>query len=136
MCDYSKASQARKRKLEELEGKLQSIKGKEFEVQSQVKRVKLSRTEDDADELERLVSKISELKKRKEELAVLNAQYQDSDPEVIAKEKLDINIARDAANRWTDNIFAVKSWIKNKFGMEEATINKQFEISPELDYIE
>lgn len=44
--------------------------------------------------------------------------------------------ARDAANRWTDNIFAVKSWCKNKFNIEESTLDKQFGIPAEFEYLE
>ena len=65
-------------------------------------------------------------------------------------------MAVDAANRWTgwqlkphssdtpihvytcviaDNVFAVKSWCKNKFGFEDSVINKQFDIPEDFDYI-
>ena len=34
-----------------------------------------------------------------------------------------------------DNVFAVKSWCKNKFGLEESVIDKQFSIPEDFDYI-
>ena len=37
---------------------------------------------------------------------------------------------------FSDNIFSTKSWIKNKFCFEDSVIDKQFEIPPDLDYIE
>lgn len=43
---------------------------------------------------------------------------------------------RDAANRWTDNIFCIRSWVKNKFNMEEKVLNKHFGIPDDLDYLE
>ena len=35
----------------------------------------------------------------------------------------------------TDNVFAVKSWCKNKFGLEDSAIDKQFSIPEDFDYI-
>ena len=34
-----------------------------------------------------------------------------------------------------DNVFAVKSWCKNKFGLEDSVIDKQFSIPEDFDYI-
>ncbi|RMC13883.1 hypothetical protein DUI87_08966 [Hirundo rustica rustica] len=45
-------------------------------------------------------------------------------------------VAKEAANRWTDNIFSIKSWAKRKFGFEESRIDKGFGIPEDLDYID
>ncbi|CAD7690470.1 unnamed protein product [Nyctereutes procyonoides] len=45
-------------------------------------------------------------------------------------------VAKEAANRWTDNIFAVRSWAKRKFGFEENKIDKNFGIPEDFDYID
>ena len=34
-----------------------------------------------------------------------------------------------------ENVFAMKSWCKNKFGVEESQIDKQFGIPEDLEYI-
>lgn len=44
-------------------------------------------------------------------------------------------LAKEAANRWTENVFAVKSWCKNRFGLEESSIDKQFNIPDDFDYL-
>ncbi len=36
----------------------------------------------------------------------------------------------------TDNVFSVKSWCKNRFGMEESSMDKQFGIPEDFDYID
>lgn len=46
-----------------------------------------------------------------------------------------LQVSQAAVNRWTDNIFSIKSWCKNKFFIEEEVLNKQFDIPEELDYI-
>lgn len=35
-----------------------------------------------------------------------------------------------------DNIFAIKSWAKRKFGLEENKIDKNFGIPEDFDYID
>ena len=44
-------------------------------------------------------------------------------------------VAKEAANRWTENVFAVKSWAKNRFGVEESKLDQQFGIPEEFDYL-
>ncbi|XP_070494901.1 meiotic nuclear division protein 1 homolog [Chironomus tepperi] len=40
-----------------------------------------------------------------------------------------------AVNRWTDNIFNMKSWFKRKYpAIEDAQLEKEFRIPSELDY--
>lgn len=45
-------------------------------------------------------------------------------------------VALEAANRWTDNVFAIKSWCSKKFNIQGKDIDKQFGIPEEFDYIE
>lgn len=46
--------------------------------------------------------------------------------------------AKEQANRWTDNVFAAKSWVANKFGGQynEKAFNQQMAIPNDLDYLE
>lgn len=43
---------------------------------------------------------------------------------------------KSAINRWTENIYILKSYIKNKFQMDNDTIDKTFNIPQDLDYID
>eukprot|EP00308_Calcidiscus_leptoporus_P013239 CAMPEP_0119363820 /NCGR_PEP_ID=MMETSP1334-20130426/10741_1 /TAXON_ID=127549 /ORGANISM="Calcidiscus leptoporus, Strain RCC1130" /LENGTH=208 /DNA_ID=CAMNT_0007379367 /DNA_START=16 /DNA_END=642 /DNA_ORIENTATION=- len=49
--------------------------------------------------------------------------------------KADIPKLRDAANRWTDNIFEARKQVINRFGLNGADVDKQLEL-PSLDYID
>lgn len=40
-----------------------------------------------------------------------------------------------AADRWFDNICALKSWCNRKFNIEGPTFNKQFGIPEDMDYL-
>uniref|UniRef100_H2ZBQ0 Meiotic nuclear division protein 1 homolog n=1 Tax=Ciona savignyi TaxID=51511 RepID=H2ZBQ0_CIOSA len=87
-------------------------------------------------ERENLVEELTELQTKKAKLETEITKYKDCDPEVINELQKEATIAKEAANRWTDNIFNLKSWIKRKFPIDENVINKQFDIPEELDYIE
>ncbi|KAK6967839.1 meiotic nuclear division protein 1 [Biomphalaria glabrata] len=130
----SKSSQNRKRKLDELDGKLKALAAKKEQLLVALEKAKIGK--EDSDER---VEVIEELNKRKAEKAALNAEiekYKDSDPSVLEKYKQEAEQAKEAANRWTDNIFSTKSWIKNKFSFEESVLDKQFGIPADFDYVE
>jgi hypothetical protein len=48
----------------------------------------------------------------------------------------DAGIAKDAANRWTDNIYAVQSFTNKKLNMASADFNRAFNIDADMDYVE
>lgn len=73
--------------------------------------------------------KVARLQKRLIELG-------DYDPKVVAATKARVEEAKGEANRWTDNIYAMKKFCKVQFGVDEKDLNKQFEIPADIDYIE
>ncbi len=82
--------------------------------------------------LDRLIA----LKARREELQSELQKYRDCDPEVLDKMRRETKAAVDGANRWTDNIYSLHSWIGKKFpSVSVADLNKQFGIPEDLDYV-
>ncbi len=61
--------------------------------------------------------------------------YKANNPEEFEKMNRDLAVCKKACNRWIENIFSLKSWLKNKFRFQEDIIDKQFEIPTDLDYI-
>ena len=59
----------------------------------------------------------------------------ENDPVVYEEMKRNADVALEAANRWTDNLFSMKKWLSDKFGIDEKTLNKQFNIPDEIDYL-
>lgn len=92
--------------------------------------------EDDEEKCKKVLEEINdkeiELRGLQQELA----NYLENDPEKYAELVKKTQELKDAANRWTDNIFAIKSWCKKKFMLEDIVINKQFGIPEDLDYLE
>lgn len=48
----------------------------------------------------------------------------------------DTKDAKVAINKWTDNIFSLQSYVKNKLSVDPNTFNKNFGIPDDFDYIE
>ncbi|XP_077511179.1 meiotic nuclear division protein 1 homolog [Amblyomma americanum] len=129
----SKAVSTRKRKIDDLKAKVEDAQKKLKFVENQLAKAQVGR--EDSSEREKLIAQLGELEQSRGELSAELDKHRDCDPEVLEEVKKQTVVAKDAANRWTDNIFAIKSWVKNKFFIEEAVLNKQFNIPEELDYI-
>lgn len=129
----SKATNIRKRKLDDLTSRISDVDKRLKTSQSKVEQAKVGREE--GEERSETLRRLKELEEKKESLGKEIQKYRDSDPEVLATMKESTKVAQVAVNRWTDNIFSIKSWCKNKFFIEEEVLNKQFDIPEDLDYI-
>jgi len=130
----SKASQNRKRKLDELEIKFKEVEKKQHLLTENLKKAKVGK--EDSDEREEVLEELTKRQTEKDLICKSLEKYRECDPEVIQKVKDQTLEARDAANRWTDNVFSIKSWIKRKFSFEDSVIDKQFGIPSDFDYVE
>ncbi|MEE6461228.1 hypothetical protein FKM82_001236 [Ascaphus truei] len=130
----SKALHARKRKLETLETQLTEANQKKKSLQQSVEKAKVGRQ--DTEERSRLAKEHASLTQQREQFRAELEKYKECDPDVIEEIRQANKVAKEAANRWTDNIFAVKSWAKKKFGFEESKIDKTFGIPEDFDYID
>ena len=79
-----------------------------------------------------LLQTLADCQRRRAELDAEIAQYRDCDPEALEAMRRESATATEAANRWTDNVYNIKTWCKRKFAMEEAVIDKQFGIPGEF----
>ncbi|XP_040187896.1 meiotic nuclear division protein 1 homolog isoform X2 [Rana temporaria] len=130
----SKALHARKRKLETLESQLSEASQKKNSLEQSVEKAKVGRQ--DTKERSELLEELAMLRQQRDQQKAELEQYKECDPDVIEEMRKSNMVAKDAANRWTDNIFSVKSWAKKKFGFEERKIDKTFGIPEEFDYID
>lgn len=84
-------------------------------------------------------SLLKELRALREERTQLQAElekYRECDPEVVKEMKKSNVTAKEAVSRWTDNVFAIKSWTKKKFAFDDGRINKAFGIPEDFDYMD
>ncbi|XP_074037940.1 meiotic nuclear division protein 1 homolog isoform X2 [Leptinotarsa decemlineata] len=130
----SKTTKTRKRQLENLQEKCGEATKK---LKILEKTVTDSKESKDIDKQRNNI--IDEINDKELELSGLKQQlksYEENDPqrfEALMKKTKEL---KEAINRWTDNIFAVKAWCKKKFFIEDNVLNKQFGIPEDFDYIE
>lgn len=82
---------------------------------------------------------LQELKQLREQRASLKAdldKYRECDPDVVEDMRKETVVAKEAVSRWTDNVFAIKSWAKKKFAFEDSRIDKAFGIPEDFDYMD
>uniref|UniRef100_A0A8D8H3E8 Meiotic nuclear division protein 1 homolog n=1 Tax=Culex pipiens TaxID=7175 RepID=A0A8D8H3E8_CULPI len=119
---------------EELQRKLENCDAKIEDLRRKVEEAKTNQAQSS-----KAAATFEELKVLQEKEAKLQAEIQilkKEDKGSLKQMKQSLPKLHEAANRWTDNIFAIKSWCRNKFNIEEKAIDKQFQIPPDMDYLE
>lgn len=137
VCYWAFPSQAaviRKKQLENLDEGIANAESKLEEVKADIEKAKKGK--EASDERKEMETQIVNLQMKQKVLKEKLEELSEQGPEAIARLEEEMNKARDAANRWTDNVFAAKSWCKKKYNTEDKLIDKQFEIPPDFDYIE
>ena len=86
-------------------------------------------------------AKLQRLSSLKTEISVLEGNLdalKENDPAEIEKMDSNIVLCRDSANRWTDNLLQLRTWLVKKKGMsskEAANTLKQMGVTGELEYV-
>ena len=88
------------------------------------------------DERDAILKELAQKETSYTELEKELERYRECDPEVLENMKKETLMAKDGANRWTDNVFTIKSWCVKKFGLEEKMIDQNFGIPEDFDYLE
>ncbi|XP_055014743.1 meiotic nuclear division protein 1 homolog [Boleophthalmus pectinirostris] len=130
----SKALNTRKHKLEELKRQISESKQRKETLQKAVEAAKVGR--EDTNKRSVLLKELEGLRGESTELQAELDKYRECDPEVVQEMKKSNVVAKEAVSRWTDNVFAIKSWTKKKFSFDENHINKAFGIPDDFDYMD
>jgi len=131
----SKATAARQKQLSDLAPKVEEVEQKIKAVEESIAAATGGREE--GEDRDRILAELSEIRNRRDKLSTEIQKYRDCDPELLEELQREIRMSADGANRWTDNIFAVHSWISRKFpSIDVRDLNKQFGIPEDLDYVE
>ncbi|KAJ3251981.1 hypothetical protein HK103_001894 [Boothiomyces macroporosus] len=115
----------KKRKHQEL---LSSIEALEQDNKELEEKIKLHSTQLPAEITEKLETLTADKLAKQKELNELKTRMK------LALLKKNADVVKKAANRWTDNIFQLQSYVK-KFNMDMKEINKNFGIPDDLDYV-
>jgi len=130
----SKAKIAKQNELNNAKSKLQEYEKKLNKNLEIIKMEKVGK--EVTNERQILLDKLKNLETQKLQLENELKKHKNSNPIEYEQMKKNIIVAKEAGNRWTDNIFSVKSWCKKKFFIEDSVIDKQFGIPEDLDYME
>ncbi|XP_060839414.1 meiotic nuclear division protein 1 homolog [Rhopalosiphum padi] len=130
----SKAKMSKKNVLDNTKTKLDEYEKKFKQNLEIIEKEKVGK--EITDERQALLNKLKALNEEKLRVESELKKYEDSNPVDIECMKKSIQVAKEAGNRWTENVFSVKSWCKKKFFLEDSVIDKQFGIPSDLDYIE
>ncbi len=131
----SKALAQRQAKLSDAQEKLEAIKSKSRDLDESLKSATSGREE--SEDRSAILEELAELKAKRDDLVTTIKKYEGCDPDVLEQMNVNIKVAREAVNRWTDNIYAIQSWIGKKFpAVNINDLNKQFDIPEDLDYVE
>lgn len=120
-----------------LESDLQSSEKKHAELINQCNALKKGREE--SDEREAALVELKAIEQKYNELKEEIAQYSDNDPATFEAKKQAIEVAHEAANRWTDNIFTVQKWCSNNFPQAKEQLDKLYNevgITDDFDNLE
>ncbi|KAJ9089599.1 Meiotic nuclear division protein 1 [Entomophthora muscae] len=117
-----------KDEIDALEVQYQNNEEKRLEYEKEMAEVDETERKTAMQKLESLESKHSSIKTELEEL-------KDFDPKLIEEIENHMSDFKEAANRWTDNIFSLESFCVKKFGMDKAAFRKAFGIPSDFDNI-
>ncbi|XP_046840276.1 meiotic nuclear division protein 1 homolog [Xenia sp. Carnegie-2017] len=130
----SKVVNSKKTKLEQLKNNIKTLENKKKQLIDNIDEAKMTRVNNE--EREEILNDLVIKEELNLKLAKDLEKYKECDPEVIEKMSEEAKIAQESANRWTDNIFSIKSWCTKSFGVDEKAIDKNFGIPEDFDYLE
>ncbi|KAI8592420.1 Meiotic nuclear division protein 1 [Geranomyces variabilis] len=127
----SSAVQASKRKLTELEDEHAKLTAKRQNLQSALVQAQAGREENE--ERSRILEQLAAAEAINRERRAELARFKDCDPTLIAAKEKAAVIAKEAANRWTDNIFALQSYCNRMYSIPSQQFAENFGIPEGFD---
>ncbi len=122
--------------MDDYDAKIEKAKADIADAKKQMERAQKQRGNGDG-QRDNLQVEQAKLLKEKANLEAELSNYERSDPKIVDKMKNDSKIARDAVNRWTDNLYLIQQWIQqSRPGFCGKELEKNFPIYKELDYVE
>lgn len=131
-CFPSDAYNKRQVAIDTLSASISSMESEIASLEAQIAELEPGR--EDSEERTRLDSEVSEIQKQLDEVQLISQSYEALNPESIRKAQRHAEIALEAANRWTDNIFTIKSWCVKKFNLPGSQFDKNFQLDESFDY--
>eukprot|EP00300_Choanocystis_sp_HF-7_P006383 c14670_g1_i2.p1 GENE.c14670_g1_i2~~c14670_g1_i2.p1 ORF type:complete len:224 (+),score=62.45 c14670_g1_i2:284-955(+) len=126
--------QKRKAQIAGLEESLQVKKKRKIELDEENVVLEAER-----EETATRVAQLAELDGVRAEIAKVDTElerFAECNPETVEALEKKMVVAKDAANRWTDNMYSLRSHVETTFGMDREMLNERMEITEAFDYVE
>lgn len=102
----SKGFQVRKNLINDYDAKIEAAKRDIEDTEKSLSKSKNQRGNADG-QRDKLQAELAKLQKEKATLDAEYKNYERSDPKILSKMEDDSKVAKDAANRWTDNLYLI-----------------------------
>lgn len=116
---------------------IEDLKPKVEEASAKLADAKRGREDDESEEGEssraKKLLRLSELAKQKADMEKQLASLKENDPAALADLEKEYNLVKQAAHRWTDNIFECKSYLVKKRGIDKKEANRMLGITANFD---
>ncbi|KAG0243598.1 Meiotic nuclear division protein 1 [Actinomortierella wolfii] len=129
----SAAQQSKTAKIQSLQHEIQRLEQSNALLSSKIDEAMAQRQ--DSSDRQAWVEQLAAEEAISKELEQQLKQYSDCDPALLKAQAKYSQIAKDAANRWTENIFILQSYCVNKFNVDRQELNRNFGIDDEMDTI-
>ncbi|CAO3615469.1 unnamed protein product [Cunninghamella blakesleeana] len=127
----SAAIQSKKNMIETIQKQLDQGQSTIDQLMNNINNEKIGR--EPSDERTILINQLNEVIEEQKQLSAQLKQYQNPDT-ILAQTKAKASkIAKDSANRWTENIWFIQSYCINKLHMDKNTFNQAFNIGDDFD---
>eukprot|EP01100_Stratorugosa_tubuloviscum_P014609 TRINITY_DN7924_c0_g1_i1.p1 TRINITY_DN7924_c0_g1~~TRINITY_DN7924_c0_g1_i1.p1 ORF type:complete len:206 (-),score=103.68 TRINITY_DN7924_c0_g1_i1:10-627(-) len=124
----------KKTRHDDLTKEVKSLRKKAEELQET--KESLSSGREDSKERAAKQARFLELENENDNLSKQISSYNEMDPEAFAEIQQQTKTALEAANRWTDNIFNLRSFCVRKWSIESKLFDSNFQVPEDFDYIE
>lgn len=138
-CLPSEAVQKKRARVAVLDEEIKSNEAASKRLESQLAAMKAARTGRDLEGDNGRDAFLKQLASDEQAVAALTAQVAEqtaSDPERLRELATATTTAREAANRWTDNVDTLRRYVSDKFGMDSADFARQFGVPADMEYLE
>ena len=125
------ADAALRSRLETLERESESVARESREMDERLAAAKASRPRTEETQMAEVL--LASAREANAKLVKEMESYRSGDAAVMEAMREGIPVARESANRWTDNVFLLKSWVEKKSGSREDT-HKFFKTQADIDF--
>ena len=132
-CFPSDAYNKRQVTTQNLTGSIKSLEEELNSLEQEISELEPGR--EDSDDRTALNQEIAALEEQLTGIEQDLSKYSALNPAAVREAERQADIALTAANRWTDNIFSIKSWVAKRFGVQSSEFDKQFGLDEAFDYV-